>query len=86
MTKNKITILSNPVNDRLGVSITVDQSSLGFVIISDASGKITYKEKQKLNAGNNVIEVGISNYATGIYYLVFVDDNGRKEVTKFIKK
>jgi fibronectin-binding autotransporter adhesin len=84
--KDKITILNNPVSDKLAISITVAKSAYGSVIISDASGKIVYKEKLKLNTGNNVFEIGVSNYATGMYYVVFVEDSGKKEVVKFIKK
>ena len=86
LVKNRITLLNNPVRDRLAVSVVATKSGWGSFVISDGSGKIVYKEKVKLNTGNNVFEIGAFNHAAGIYYLVFVEDNGAKEVVKFIKK
>jgi len=55
-------------------------------VISDASGRIVHQKKVALYQGNNVVEVTNFNYAAGIYHLVLVDDFGKREIIKFIKK
>lgn len=64
----------------------VTQSFGGALSITDMAGKIIYKQKLNVRAGNNVIELGSFNHASGIYYLVFAGENGSREVVKFIKK
>lgn len=84
-TKNSVTILNNPVRDNLAVSIMATRSFTGSFNILDVSGKVVYKKKLNLNTGNNIVEIGKFGYASGVYYLVFIDENGYKTVVKFIK-
>jgi hypothetical protein len=83
--KNSVTILNNPVQDNLSVSIMASRSYAGSFSIVDASGKTVYRNKLHINTGNNIVEVGRFGYASGIYYLVLVDENGYKTVVRFIK-
>ena len=84
--KNGIIILNNPVLDRLSVSIMVSHSFAGSINITDMGGKSIYKQKLYLGAGNSIIDLGSFHHPAGIYYLVFVDEKGNREVVKFIKK
>ncbi|MEP7375153.1 MAG: hypothetical protein ABI675_17270 [Chitinophagaceae bacterium] len=85
-TKDMITILNNPVQDKLAVSIMVRRPFTGSINIADAAGKIVFSQRPVLNIGNNVLDFGTFNHVAGIYYLVFMDDNGEKKVVKFIKR
>lgn len=84
--KNSVSLLSNPVHGNLVVSIVAKRFSAGSISIADAAGKIVYTEKTRLSTGSNTISIGVSKYAAGIYYFVFLNENGNKEVVRFIKK
>ncbi|MGK2864366.1 MAG: hypothetical protein ACSLE0_20715, partial [Chitinophagaceae bacterium] len=83
---NSVTILNNPMQDRLVVSFTANRMMSGSIHITDATGREVHRQKIKLGIGNTVTDFGGFNFASGIYYLAFVSDDGTREVVKFIKK
>jgi hypothetical protein len=84
--KNTITVLNNPVQGELAIAVNARRAVTGMVSVSDASGKMVYQRKVKVVAGNNVLDLGNFNFAGGMYYLVFTDESGNREVVQFIKK
>ncbi|RYZ38255.1 MAG: T9SS type A sorting domain-containing protein, partial [Sphingobacteriales bacterium] len=84
--KNAMTVLNNPVHNELAIAVNASRAGSGMVSVSDAAGKIVYRRTVKLSVGNNVLDLGHFNFASGIYYLVFNDDNGNREVVNFLKK
>jgi hypothetical protein len=83
---NNISILMNPVKNNPVMAIQLTQGTVGTIIITDAAGRIVYKEKENLQAGNNIIEVNSFNQPTGVYRVTFTDENGLKLVTGFLKQ
>lgn len=83
--KAEMRVLTNPVREKLILAITAGRSFASSIIIRDMSGKTIYKQKIKLAAGTNTIELGSFNAAAGIYNAIVLDENGNNVVLRFIK-
>jgi hypothetical protein len=83
---NNISILMNPVKNNPVMAIQLTQGTAGTIIITDAAGRIVYKEKRNLQAGSNIIEVSSFNQPAGVYRVTFTDENGLKLITSFLKQ
>jgi hypothetical protein len=83
---NGITILMNPVINKPVIAIQLTKGMAGTITITDAAGRIVYKEKTKLQAGNNIIEISSFSQPAGVYLITLVDENGLKLTARFVKQ
>lgn len=80
-----LNIFPNPVIDRVSISLSVDRVSDVKIIIYDEIGrKIGDENTQKVYSGDNTIDLNMSNYKSGIYFVsLSIDD---KTIVKQIIK
>lgn len=78
-------VFPNPVVDRLSLVLNVDKTTDSRIVIYDELGRQVEKEHLKrLYTGENLIEMNISNYRSGIYFVSLTINN--KTVVKQIIK
>ena len=79
------TIFPNPLVDRVSLSITLDKITDAKVIIYDELGrKVGEDHSQKLYFGTNAVQLDLSNFKAGIYFVSLTTDN--EVITKQIIK
>ncbi len=68
-------IFPNPTSDDLFVQIDVENDLIFKLVVSNIMGQT--KEQKSINAeiGSNTIQLDLTNYPNGIYYLNFILDN-----------
>lgn len=66
-------IYPNPAKERLHVSLPVNQGQLYSILISDIRGKEVLKLDKP---ANNNVDIDLTNYANGIYFLRLQSDKG----------
>ena len=81
-TAKKMTIFPNPVQDQFTVTLTDD--NIRRIEISNLNGKIiaTQEEKSAINS----IEMAISSYPEGIYFIKVLGTSNEGYTAKFVKK
>ncbi len=81
---NEITILPNPANHYLVISIYADAVGESMIWLVDNAGKIIFKQKQKLVKGFNNIQLNqLYKYSNGFYELN-IELNGNLNTKKII--
>jgi len=83
---NNISILMNPVKNKPVIAIQLTREIAGTIIITDAAGRIVYKQKTNLGAGNNIIEIDSFSQPAGLYRVTFTDENELKLTAGFVKQ
>ncbi|MDA8535547.1 T9SS type A sorting domain-containing protein [Flavobacteriales bacterium] len=80
-----LTIFPNPVSDKLTVAVTMDKITDLKVVIHDELGrKVGENHSQKLYFGTNAVQLDLSNFKAGIYFVSLTIDN--EVITKQIIK
>jgi len=74
---NRVKIYPNPTNEQ--VTITTEQQNNCDLIITDVVGKIIYKTRL-----NDLIQIQVSGWPPGIYYVQAISESGYKEVQKLV--
>ena len=84
--KRPLTIINNPVNDKLTLSFQANASQVIEVKITDMSGRLILREKANMNKGTNLLSFPVhSGYQSGVYIVALFD--GTKNYTdKFVKQ
>jgi acetyl-CoA carboxylase carboxyl transferase subunit beta len=79
--ENAITIYPNPANDKITISLNTQLTNqhINQITITDLSGKIV----SQLNNELTEVEIDVSNYASGIYF-VKVNINDEQSIQKLI--
>ena len=80
-----LTVFPNPLIDKLSLALNMDKIADAKVVIHDELGRKVGKEyNQKLHFGENIIEINISDYISGIYFVALTIDNETvvKEIIK----
>jgi hypothetical protein len=79
------TIFPNPVSDKLTVAVTMNKITDSKVVIHDELGrKVGEDHSQKLYFGTNAVQLDLSNFKAGIYFVSLTIDN--EVITKQIIK
>jgi len=78
-----VTILPNPAAEFINISFTNPASKIYNFIIYNSLGKSIYKNEVLINTNN--FKLDVSNFQTGIYFLV-VDDNNLQSQFSFAKQ
>ena len=81
-----LSVFPNPVIDRLSLLVNTDRAADASLIIYDQLGRKMCEEyTHKLYFGNNTLELNISDYSSGIYFVILSIDN-ETVVKQIIKK
>jgi hypothetical protein len=78
------TIFPNPIIDRSFLSINLERNYDAKIIIFDEIGRKVIEENRKLNIGKNNIELDLTNFKGGIYF-VSLTINNKTTVKQIIK-
>jgi hypothetical protein len=86
MVENVVEIIPNPVvGNSAQVRIATTKSTEGTISVMDVAGKKMLEKKVKLNVGINNIELNVSNFAAGIYFIIY-NDGLKKQTIKMVKQ
>lgn len=66
---NDITIWPVPAKGALNMNIMASTSDKAHLAICDITGRVIKEQDVELKAGNNTMNIGISNFANGIYFV-----------------
>jgi photosystem II stability/assembly factor-like uncharacterized protein len=69
-------VFPNPVADILSLSVNIDRISDAKIVIYDELGRKMSSEKyQKLYSGDNLVELKVAEYSSGIYFVALMINN-----------
>lgn len=66
---NNLSVYPNPAHDKVTVSIDIKDHTAFNIMLRDISGRIILSENKEGEAGLNVYEMDLRNFAKGIYTL-----------------
>ena len=82
----RITLSPNPVHDRLTVAFSTNNSKNVTLRVTDANGKIVYKQQFQTNGVTSMQQyINVSKYAAGSYFVQLITDKDTK-TAKFVKQ
>ncbi|WP_462250460.1 hypothetical protein [Ferruginibacter sp.] len=67
------------------ISIATYKKAKGKLIVTDAQGRQIYSQEITLLAGNNNYNLNFANLSSGIYYIYAVSQDGKSNITRFMK-
>ena len=71
-----LTVFPNPLMNKLSLVLNMDKIADSKVVIYDELGRKVGKEhNQRLHFGENIIEINVSDYIAGIYFVGLTIDN-----------
>jgi trimeric autotransporter adhesin len=74
-------IQPNPANNRITVTIESENASPALIKIFDSKGALVKTQQASLAAGNNQLNIDLSQFAKGIYHISAEWDNGQVKRT-----
>ncbi len=78
-----LSVFPNPSSGRVVIKMEAAQGGLSDITVADMLGKTVYSRAQHVQAGQNEIELDLSEMEGGIYFIK-ASVNGRSHVTKLI--
>ena len=79
------TLEPNPASNLVTVSFDTPKATTAQLNIHDVTGKVVYTQQLNTTAGNNSLNLDISHYASGIYFVSINTPNGTS-TAKLLKK
>ena len=79
------TLEPNPASNLVTVSFDTPKATTAQLNICDVTGKVVYTQQLNTTTGNNSLNLDISHYATGIYFVSINTPNGTS-TAKLLKK
>jgi photosystem II stability/assembly factor-like uncharacterized protein len=80
---NRIRVYPNPAHSYLNIQI--NDGHMYSISILDAIGKNLSGIKEKKSNNNEIVRFEIANMKSGLYFIYFIDENGRSSFCRFIK-
>jgi serine protease AprX len=84
--EGSIVLLPNPTRNAFGIKISIGTTIQDLQLqITDAAGKVVYRQKRSLPAGTSVIPVNLGIYASGKYFVTLYGNGqllGTRELIK----
>ncbi|MBL7933651.1 MAG: T9SS type A sorting domain-containing protein [Bacteroidia bacterium] len=77
-----MSIYPNPASNNLTVKTVVSDNSKATLKMVNTLGQVVYTKDLALSAGQNSIDLNVQNFATGIYNVVLISENGSSSVKK----
>ena len=84
--QNIVQIYPNPVQDQFYVYLRNFPNTTGALSLYNSLGQMVFTKKINIQGGSEFLEIASSNFASGIYTLRVVTDNGVKVVKKLVKQ
>jgi PKD repeat protein len=83
----EVNLYPNPTNGQFSLSIDLTQSSEFTISVMNYVGQIVERNNVQLTAGQNVLDMNVSNQPKGVYIVNIMDDNsGVSRNIKLIKE
>ncbi len=79
-------MLPTLVNNTATISIATSNGGNGNLIVIDATGRQVYNQPVNMLAGNNNFSLNFSRLSKGIYYIYAYSNDGKSNVTRFVKE
>ncbi|HWY12920.1 MAG TPA: T9SS type A sorting domain-containing protein [Bacteroidia bacterium] len=81
---NGIELFPNPAQNEATVRITSSKGGESTVTILNALGQLMLQQIATIDIGNNVVNFDTKNLASGVYYVVIADKEGKSTTKKLI--
>jgi PKD-like domain/SprB repeat/Secretion system C-terminal sorting domain len=90
LTKNdsinsNITIIPNPARDYAQLVFRTAKTSACNIELTDINGKIVWKKKFVLFAGQNREKINVQQFAEGLYFITIIYEDGSRKTVKMIR-
>lgn len=69
-------VYPNPANKDLRITVNNAKAGNAALSVLNTLGQIVYKKEISLHEGNNTIQLDVTDYAAGIYYVTMDSDDG----------
>jgi hypothetical protein len=83
--KTALNVYPNPAMDKASLTFSALRNGFATVQLYDLSGKMVMSSKESISAGNNTIELQLSNLPAGYYLAQVVGDVNTKTVKILVK-
>lgn len=74
------------VKNNAVLNIATQAGGSGNLVVTDGQGKQVYNQRITLASGNNNYNLNFSNLAAGVYYIYAYSNDGKSNVTRFVKE
>ncbi|MGB0403233.1 MAG: T9SS type A sorting domain-containing protein, partial [Salibacteraceae bacterium] len=64
-----VELYPNPASKVLNVRVVGENNSEAMVLLTDLTGKLIYNSKLDGNTTENITQIDVSNYSSGVYML-----------------
>jgi hypothetical protein len=85
-TSSEVTVYPNPTKDKLNIEFTAAVSEDAMVKVMDMTGRVVKVIRASVEAGNNTIEVSLSEFSAGMYTIQLFENNSLTHVGKIQKQ
>ena len=85
VTADQVSLFPNPTLSRLNLLYAAKISGELNITLSSTQGQILWKEKVRLFAGANAVEVNLSDFPSGIYVLQLEHSDGSRFLEKIVR-
>jgi hypothetical protein len=84
--KLTVQVYPNPTTSNVNLAISSSSNGPIAVLITDAQGKLVHRFNRNLISGTQTIQWSVTNWASGLYHIRLIDQNGNQQSQSFIKK
>jgi hypothetical protein len=85
-TSSEVSVYPNPTKDKLNIEFTAAVSEDAMVKVMDMTGRVVKVIRASVEAGNNTIEVSLSEFSAGMYTIQLFENNSLTHVGKVQKQ
>ena len=83
---NQVSVYPNPTKDKLNIEFIAAVSEDAMVKVMDMTGRVVKVIRASVEAGNNTIEVSLSEFSAGMYTIQLFENNSLTHVGKVQKQ
>ena len=73
-------------NNQLNVNITSANRNKADLFITNINGQVVYRTSVNVNAGESLINLNITQLASGVYHLTGINSEGQRKTLRFVKQ
>jgi hypothetical protein len=84
--KLTVQVYPNPTSSNVNLAISSSTNGPIAVLITDAQGKLVHRFNRNIISGTQIIQWSVTNWASGLYHIRLIDQNGNQQSQTFIKK
>jgi hypothetical protein len=84
--KLSVQIYPNPTVSNVNLTISSITNGPIAILVLDGQGKLIQRFNRNMVAGTQTMQWSVSNWASGIYHIRIIDNNGNQQSQSFIKK